>query len=90
MSDHHGRGAGGGDVCGAGGWGAAVVSDIDWLEHARTSLWAAEKALRMTLAPGIGWSLVDDIVRAQHDLTRRIDEEKAKKGKRRGKETHRD
>ena len=55
-----------------------MVSDIDWLEHARTSLWAAEKALRMTLAPGIGWSLVDDIVRAQQDLTRRIEDEKVK------------
>lgn len=52
------------------------MDELDLLEHARTSVWCAEKAVRMTLAPGIGWSVVDDLVRIQTALTEKIEEVK--------------
>lgn len=56
------------------------MDELDLLEHARTSIWVAEKALRLTLAPGIGWSVVDDLVAAQTAVTEQIEDLKRARG----------
>jgi hypothetical protein len=50
------------------------MDELELLEYARTSVWSAEKALRLTLEPGIGWSLVDDLVLAQTAITEKIED----------------
>jgi hypothetical protein len=52
------------------------MDELDLLEHALTSIWVAEKALRLTLAPGIGWSVVDDLVRVRTAITGKIEDVK--------------
>lgn len=52
------------------------MDELELLEHALTSVWSAEKALRLTLAPGIGWSVVDDLVRVQTAITGKIEDVK--------------